>query len=1458
MANDLNRSIKIYIDNSDAMKKASDFTTKIEKLESALEKLDSQGKKNSPEYKRKEKDLKALRETLSRYEDKVKDTERVLRNLSGATKGELLKVQKELMKSLKNTSRDTDEYKAKLEALKAVKKELAIVNKEERLEMGKQSTMFSRMADGFNKYFGIITSVIAGVTGVSFTLRKLSQDAAEMDDVYSDVMKTTGNTRDQVLELNEVFKAMDTRTSREQLNMLARDAGKLSISTKEDILEFVEGANQIDVALGEDLGDTAIREIGKITDAYARSTKEFEKLGLRDKMLSVGSAINELGATSTANEQYLVSFAGRLGGIASQAGLSLQNVMGFASALDQNMQAVEMSATAFQKLIMSMLSDVELFAKIAGMSMQDFQHLLETDINQAILLILKNLGDKGGLQQLIPIFKDMGLDAARAAQVISSLASNVEKIGDAQKVANEAFAENISLTNEYNIKNNNAQAQLEKQKKAFKDAALELGERLNPALLQSTKWTTYFIKSLPTLLDFLEKYGKYILYIAGAYAVYFVRLKAYNAYQKISTALLTANRLALIANAAAQALNEGNTLRAAAAQRIYDATLMKSSITTKAYTAATTLLASAKALLTGNVSQATTMFGNFFRIIKVNPYIALLAAIPLVFKGISSINNALRGNSDEIERLKKKMNEAKEATEQYNNEIAKEQTNLTGLLKAISDTSEGEKVRLSMIKDLTKEYPSIIKYIDTERVTNEQLLAVLRLVNAEYDKRFEISAYKGLIDAESKEVEEAKKRQILVSKILRLIGEGYKENSTVVKEHLKTLNEGNGWLKNDIDTAAELRDEYSRLDGVISKSMTNITEYKKDMSAVESDISKMNNYESVVELLNLKANEMLEMRNTLERAEANDYSEGFIQRRKEDLAKLEADYDILYNKAEALKKDLNPNTDNTTGTPTIKGSDDGKGKNHEKKAVDKAFEELETKHQERLAATRTAFRNGDIKTEAEYNRKLFAEEQAYYLLREEKLQDFIDTVKDKELKSDLQKQLAESQNKRLDQEIKYQKELEKILLNADPEEKERRAYEERLAAVGIFLDKELELTGDKKKAFELLEAEHLQNMKKIREQGEAMAKADSETKFEELFADTRERMQEELNELTVNAASLNGNSFDAEMAVHLKRLEMINAEIKARKQAGLDITKQIKAQGVEETKMTALVNKELQLRANQFKQYGQAVGTALGNVMIGQEDALRSFGDTSIDIVFDVLANIIEAELIKIMASSTSAIMRSTAEAMATPQSALSFGSAGYATAAILTGAIVAATAVAKAALKGLLGKRSGKSSSSSGSSGGGGSSSSGSIKVKQRKEGNYSVIGADDKRQYNNVPFTGLAKTGVVTRPTLVAETGAELIVSPPDLAALQRHVNYPVVLQALQDARNGNVPQRAEGNYKNIDNTDNQPMFIGERETMDRLVQVLEQLQNKDFTPYLGISELQARLNKANKEQKNFSQSK
>jgi len=497
--------LEIVIKNDDSRRRIRELEEDSRSLTKEMKQLEKQGKKDTAEWHAKAAALKRNKYELDGLVNQI--------GLTGLSMKELKKRQGELNAILNAMDPRTPEYKKLQVQLDAVNGRM----RELKTKSQSAGTSLNNMANGFNKYFGMATAFAASITGIALGFRKLANDVAAMDDVYSDVMKTTGKTREEVIGLNEEFKKMDTRTSRESLNMLARDAGKLGINGTRDILDFVDAGNQINVALGEDLGDDAIKNIGKMVGVYKDASTELQNLGLKEQMLAVGSAVNQLGASSTASEPYLVAFAGRLGGIAKQANISMSAILGFGSALDQDMQAVEMSATALQKFIMKIMEDPAKFAKIAGIEVTKFSNLLKTDANSAIIQVLSAMRDKGGFQEMIPIFQDMGLDGARAVGVLSSMAGSIDKVTAAQKIANQAMVEGTSVTSEYNIKNNNLNAQLDKAKKNFQEKALILGESLTPALIKSTNGLSYLIKALVAAPDFYRRNEVAIILLIGAF-----------------------------------------------------------------------------------------------------------------------------------------------------------------------------------------------------------------------------------------------------------------------------------------------------------------------------------------------------------------------------------------------------------------------------------------------------------------------------------------------------------------------------------------------------------------------------------------------------------------------------------------------------------------------------------------------------------------------------------------------------------------------------------------------------------------------------------------------------------------------------------------------------------------------------------------------------------------------------
>lgn len=413
---------------------------------------------------------------------------------------------KRLENQQKNATIGSEEYIATTQKINQLKQYL----KDHELKLKDLDKGWKDTAESLAKYSNILMGLQSASQMVDLgvgKLKDLAVQAAEMDDIYSDVQKTTGLTREEVARLNEEFKKMDTRTSREQLNQLAYEAGKLGISSLNAVLQFVRASDKINIALGDVLGDGAMVAIGKMADVYTQSTDELKAAGddLEKKMLAIGSAVNQLGQESTANEHYLVDFTARMGGIAVQANMSAGQVLGFASALDQSMQKVEMSATAFQKFIGQVMKQPEEFAKQANMSVSEFSKLIRTDLNEALLRVLEGFKGQGGYAELVNIFKDLGLDGARAATVISSMANNIEKITDAQWIANEQLRERNSIEDEFDKKNTNRQAEREKAMKAYNDMCEELGNTLYPILIRLTKTGTSILKVVSAIVNAVKE-----------------------------------------------------------------------------------------------------------------------------------------------------------------------------------------------------------------------------------------------------------------------------------------------------------------------------------------------------------------------------------------------------------------------------------------------------------------------------------------------------------------------------------------------------------------------------------------------------------------------------------------------------------------------------------------------------------------------------------------------------------------------------------------------------------------------------------------------------------------------------------------------------------------------------------------------------------------------------------------
>lgn len=344
-----------------------------------------------------------------------------------------------------------------------------------------------------NKAWSTLKSVALGVVGGNVILgafQKITQFIpqmiarnAELADSYADVRKTTGLTTVGIEQLNTQLRAIDTRTPRKRLLELARDAGKLGIEGVSSIAGFVKAADQIEVALGEDLGEGAITSLGKLNNLFKASDTYGYEVGLQ----KIGSVINELGANSEAAESAIVDFTSRLAGTAIQAEISYESIAGIGATLDSLGQRVETSSTAVSQAIVGMFKDTPTYAKVAGKSIEEFTEVLNKDANEAFIMFLEGLnGNNEGLTEMAKKFDDLGIDGSRAITVLGALAGNTAKLRDQQTLANKAFSDGTSLTAEFAIKNNNAAGALEKLGKRL--AGVWINSDIQGAIGKTVGW----------------------------------------------------------------------------------------------------------------------------------------------------------------------------------------------------------------------------------------------------------------------------------------------------------------------------------------------------------------------------------------------------------------------------------------------------------------------------------------------------------------------------------------------------------------------------------------------------------------------------------------------------------------------------------------------------------------------------------------------------------------------------------------------------------------------------------------------------------------------------------------------------------------------------------------------------------------------------------------------------------
>lgn len=1269
MANDLNRSIKIYIDGSEAQQGIAKVEAAVQKLEAKLASLNKGEADYEAKSKELQKELNAKTRTLETYRKKVEETDRVLKNLSGATYQELLAVQKQVRKDLQNAVPGTEKYNAALEQNRRVTQQVAAAQKAMRVEVGSQGNMWLRASNFINQYLGIIGTVIAAVTGLTLKLNQLREARNKREEAKADVQALTGLDEESIAWLEQQAQRLSTSMDENGIRIRQSateilDAYKLVGSAKPELLQDKEALNDVTkqtLILAQASGMTLKDAVDAVTLSLNQFGEGADQAARYANVMAAGSKYGSAAVES-------VTKALRNSGVAAaSANTSIEQTVGMIETLAEKGIKDEVAGTGLKKFFLTLQTGAdETNPKIVG---------LETALDN---LTAKQLN----ATKIKEMFGEEGYNVA------SVLINETEKV----KYYTQAVTGTGVAIEQAGIKSQTAAAKLDQAKNKMQEMGIALMEKLNPGLVSAANGIVNWTQKGVKLVDFIVRHIGVITTLTASIASYYAGVK-------IATLWETKLKDAKLATLAVDKL-----------QAVWNKTLLSGTL----------LLSSAKYALTGNIKLAAAAWKQFSALISKSPLGLILSIVTAVGVGLY--------------QLSKRSDEATDSLSRMNGELISEQHSLDSLFGALKRTAVGSQQRRDIIQQINDRYGTYLPNLLTEKSNLDEINEAYKRINRTLVAQLAMK-YKN--EEIGNITSEAAKTQVEVIEGMRqdlVKSLGSNELATVAINEVKQItNEfysaGVKWEKAFGQAWHTIKAKYLGKNSIAKGFSEDMADYIQSVYDMNRKLAKVEKkYASWMP--GKPANELPEVTVTgnapqKETSATVDEKEAEKQRR----AALEREK-VLYEQAQA--------------------------------EITRIYAEG---------------KDAELQTEQQYNDRLLSEKKKYLQRVME-----VSGSRTKEA-ADAEKQLADIQLQERQDAIKRAVEKENDLY-ADQQRQLKEAY-----ASGN--DENLDSYQQYTEALEQLEMVHLQRMLEIAG----------------LDAEARKQIEDKLLEY----------------------------KIKCMKEYEDEQNKRSKKEKTSTQRDSRTMEQEYQQRFSRMKGYADEFGNALGEVISGQKSAMEALGDATIDIIYNVLNQMINAWLTQLAAKAAAATAEGSMTEIGTK------GVAGIATSAVIAATVSGLLAAARTALKGLIGNRDGGSSSSSGDSG---ATYQRVASVNQYANGRYDVMGASDGRTYTGVPYIGPAPTGIVNSPALISERGAELIVNADDLRRLQKHINYPLVVQAINESR-GRVTQYAQGNYR-IPNTSAPtrptPVPSGMNDGLiERLAVAIENLERNGVSASVALTELE-----------------
>lgn len=365
-------------------------------------------------------------------------------------------------------------------------------------------SVFKKLGKGFSviaKGAAVAGTALAGLSAITV------KAFASFESAFAGVRKTIeGSEKDfAILAAGIRQMSQEIPESVENISRIAETAGQLGVA-KENVLGFtrtmVDLGNATNIA-----GEEGAKQLARLANITKLPQSEFDRLG---------STIVDLGNNLATTESEIVSMSLRLAAAGSQIGLSEDQILSFSGALSSVGIQAEAGGTAFSKVMIEIASSVatggkelEQFAKVAGLSTQEFKQAFETDASGALITFIEGLDKiaKSG-DNVFGTLEQLGFADIRVRDTLLRAAGAGDLFRESLEIGSKAWEDNTALTEEANKRYATLTSQFKITLNVLKDISITFGERLAPAVTKSLKSIQGFAKTfgniflnLPQIID---------------------------------------------------------------------------------------------------------------------------------------------------------------------------------------------------------------------------------------------------------------------------------------------------------------------------------------------------------------------------------------------------------------------------------------------------------------------------------------------------------------------------------------------------------------------------------------------------------------------------------------------------------------------------------------------------------------------------------------------------------------------------------------------------------------------------------------------------------------------------------------------------------------------------------------------------------------------------------------------